>query len=101
MTRHPRSVDQAIARFEEVMGRIDRSGVARDAQRRLQSRRVADMRKKLGNIGMAIGVLIAATIVFGLISADRHHRPVRRRRPDVPGRPVLLGLAGRASGRRI
>ena len=67
MSNHPRSVDQAIARFEEVMGRIDRSGVAREAQRRLQSRRIADMRRKLGNIGMAIGVLIAATLAFGLI----------------------------------
>jgi hypothetical protein len=67
MANHPKSVDQAIARFEEVMGRIDRSGVAREAQRHLQSQRLADMRRKLGNIGMAIGVLIAATIAFGLI----------------------------------
>jgi hypothetical protein len=67
MSQHPRSVDQAIARFDEVMGRIDRSGVAREAQRRLQSRRIADMRAKLGNIGMAIGVLIAATLVFGFV----------------------------------
>ena len=67
MANHPKSVDQAIARFEEVMGRIDRSGVAREAQRHLQSQRLADMRRKLGNIGMAIGVLIAATIAFGLV----------------------------------
>jgi len=67
MANHPKSVDQAIARFEEVMGRIDRSGVAREAQRRLQSQRLGDMRRKLGNIGMAIGVLIAATIAFGLL----------------------------------
>ena len=67
MSQHPRSVDQAIARFDEVMGRIDRSGVAREAQRRLQSRRIADLRAKLGNIGMAIGVLIAATLVFGFV----------------------------------
>ena len=67
MANHPRSVDQAIARFEEVMGRIDRTGLARDAQRRLQSRRIAGMRRKLGNIGMALGVLIAATLAFGLL----------------------------------
>src|SRR5688572_294956 len=67
MSRHPRSVDQAIARFEEVMGRIDRGPAARDAQRRQQSRRLEDLRRKLGNIGMAIGVLIAATLAFGLL----------------------------------
>src|SRR5687767_11370073 len=66
MPRHSRSVDQAIARFEEVKNRIDRR-VSGDAQRRVQSRRIAEMRSKLGNIGMAIGVLIAATIAFGLI----------------------------------
>ena len=66
MSRHPRSVDQAIARFEEVKNRIDRR-VSGDAQRRLQSRRLAEMRSKLGNIGMAIGVLIAATIAFGFV----------------------------------
>ena len=67
MSRHPRGVDQAIARFDEVMGRIDRSAVARNARRRVQSRGVAAMGRKLGNIGMALGVLIAATITFGLI----------------------------------
>ena len=66
MPRHTRSVDQAIARFEEVKNRIDRR-VSGDAQRRVQSRRIAEMRSKLGNIGMAIGVLIAATLAFGLI----------------------------------
>jgi hypothetical protein len=66
MPRHTRSVDQAIARFEEVKNRIDRRESG-DAQRRVQSRRIAEMRNKLGNIGMAIGVLIAATIAFGLI----------------------------------
>src|SRR5688572_33498749 len=67
MANHPRSVDQAIARFEEVMHRIDRGTSAGDAQRRLQARRIDSMRSKLGNIGMAIGVLIAATLVFGFV----------------------------------
>lgn len=67
MTHHPRSVDQAIARFDEVMGRIDRSKAAGAARRRLHSRGVADFAQKLANIGMALGVLIAATIVFGLV----------------------------------
>ena len=67
MTRHPRSVDQAIARFDEVMGRLDRGGGATAARRRVQSRSVTEIAQKLANIGMALGVLIAATIVFGLL----------------------------------
>lgn len=67
MSRHSRHVDQAIARFDEVMGRIDRGAASRDAQRRVQSRGVAAMGRKLANIGMALGVLIAATLVFGLV----------------------------------
>lgn len=67
MSRHPRGVDEAIARFEEVMGRIDRGSGSRQAMRRTQMRRAADMGRKLGNIGIALGILIAATIAFGLI----------------------------------
>ena len=67
MTRHPRGVDQAIARFDEVMGRIDRSGVAREARKRQTARNAAAIGRKAANIGMAIGILIAATIAFGLI----------------------------------
>ena len=67
MSRHPRSVDHAIARFDEVMGRIDRSAAARGARQRVQSRGVAALARKLANIGMALGVLIAATLTFGLI----------------------------------
>ena len=67
MSRHSRSVENALARFDEVMGRIDRGSASRDAQRRQQSHRIEEMRGKLGNIGMAIGVLIAATLAFGLV----------------------------------
>ena len=67
MARHPHSVDQAIARFDEVMGRIDRSGAARAAERRVESRSIASFAQRVANIGMALGVLIAATIVFGLV----------------------------------
>lgn len=67
MTRHPRSVDQAIARFDEVMGRIDRGGAASEARQRARSRSVTAAAQKIANIGMALGVLIAATIVFGLV----------------------------------
>ena len=67
MSRHSRQVDQVIARFDEVRGRIDRTAAARDAQLRVQSRGIAAMGRKLANIGMALGVLIAATLVFGLV----------------------------------
>lgn len=67
MERHPRGVDQAIARFDEVMGRIERSNVSRTAQQRVRSRGVAALGRKIGNIGVALGVLIVATITFGLI----------------------------------
>ena len=67
MTRHPRSVDHAIARFDEVMGRIDRGSASRAAQQRVLTRGVASAARKLANIGMALGVLIAATITFGLV----------------------------------
>lgn len=67
MARHPHSVDQAIARFDEVMGRIDRGSAARAAQRRQVSRSLGIVKRKATNIGIAIGVLIAATIAFGLI----------------------------------
>lgn len=66
MARHPRSVDQAIARFDEVMGRIDRGAAAREAQRRVLGRSVADFANRLTNIGLALAALIVATIVFGL-----------------------------------
>jgi len=64
---HPRGVDQAIARFDEVMGRIDRSAPAREARRRQLSRGAAAAARRLANIGMAVGALIVATLVFGLI----------------------------------
>src|SRR3982751_1121847 len=64
---HSREVNQAIARFDEVMGRIDRSAVAREARRRVTSRGLASIARRLGNIGVAIAVLIAATIAFGMI----------------------------------
>lgn len=67
MAHHPRGVDQAIARFDEVMGRIDRGSGARAAQHRQVARGIATAGRKLANVGMAIGVLLAATLVFGLV----------------------------------
>ncbi len=67
MAQHPRNVDRVIARFDEVKDRIDRTGPAREAQRRAMSRGALAIGRRVANIGMALGVLIAATIVFGLV----------------------------------
>jgi hypothetical protein len=67
MARHPRSVDDAIARFEEVMSRIDGTTPAhRAAARRDYGRTARSLGRKAANIGVALAVLIVATIAFGL-----------------------------------
>ena len=67
MPRHPRSVDEAIARFEEVMGRIDGKPVAaRAATRRNYGLTARSLARRLATIGVALAILIAATIAFGL-----------------------------------
>ncbi len=70
MPRHPSSVDEAIARFDEVVARYDgRSPQAIGARRRHYGRSAAALGKRLASMGMAIGALIVATIVFGLVVA--------------------------------
>ena len=66
MARHPRSVDEAIARFDEVAGRYD--GTAR-AGRGSGGRTVRATGKRLANAAMALAALIVATIAFGLFVA--------------------------------
>lgn len=67
MPHHPRSVDEAIARFDEVVARYDgRTPQAVGAARRDYGRSAAAIGRKLATIGMAIGALIVATIAFGL-----------------------------------
>jgi hypothetical protein len=66
--RHPRSVDEAIARFDEVVARYDgRTPEAIGARRRYYGRTAASVGRRLANMGMAIGALIVATIGFGII----------------------------------
>ncbi len=68
MARHPRSVDQAIARFDDLVYRLDgKTPAARDAMRRNYGRTARVVGKRVANIGIAIGALIVATIAFGLI----------------------------------
>ena len=64
---HSRKVDHAIARFDEVMGRIDRGAASRDAQRRVTSRGVHHVARRAANIGLSLAALIVATIAFGMI----------------------------------
>jgi hypothetical protein len=65
---NPRGVDDAIARFDELIARYDhRTPAAAGAARRHYRRDVASLGRRLANIGMALGVLLAATIAFGLI----------------------------------
>lgn len=68
MPRTPRSVDEAIARFDEVIARYDGgTAEAAGARRRYYGRMAKSVGRRLGNMGLAIAALIAATIAFGLI----------------------------------
>jgi hypothetical protein len=67
MANAPRSVDEAIARFDEYSSRLDGHAPAiSSARRRHLGRSAAAVGKRLANMGMAIALLIVATIGFGL-----------------------------------
>ena len=67
MAGHPRSVDEAIARFDEIVARYEgRTPAAAGAIRRERGRTLRSIGKRVTNIGIAIGALIVATIGFGL-----------------------------------
>ncbi len=67
MANTPRSVDEAIARFDEYSARLDgHAPVARGARRRQLGRSAASVGRRLANIGMAVAALIVATLAFGL-----------------------------------
>lgn len=68
MARHPRSVDQAIARFDDLVYRLDgKPHAPEQGLRRDYGRTARGVGKRVANIGMALGALIVATIGFGLI----------------------------------
>ena len=70
MPRPPRTVDQAIARFDEYSARLDGHTPASSAARRRHlSRSAASVGRRLANIGMAIGALIVAVMAYGLLIA--------------------------------
>ena len=66
MARHSRSVDQAIARFDDLVSRLDGKTPASSAAGRDYGRSARAISKRLANMGMAIAALIVATIAFGL-----------------------------------
>lgn len=68
MARPPASVDEAIARFDDLIARYDQGTPAAGAARRRDIGRSArSMGRRVANIGMAVGALLVATIGFGLI----------------------------------
>lgn len=62
-----RQVNQAIARFDEVMGRIDRGAPAREAAARQVSRGALAIGRKVANIAIASVVILAGAVVAGLV----------------------------------
>lgn len=67
MARTPRTVDDAIARFDEYSARLDgHTPVVSAARRRQLTRSAASLGRRLANIGMALVALAVATIAAGL-----------------------------------
>jgi hypothetical protein len=67
MARTPRNVEEAIARFDEYSARLDGHTPAQSSlTRRYYGRAAGKVARRMATIGMAIGALIVATIVFGL-----------------------------------
>ena len=69
MARQPRSVDQAIARFDQVAARLDGTAHAYAARRRHYGRTARSVGKRLGGMGIALLGLIVATILFSQLVA--------------------------------
>ncbi len=69
MAHHPRGVDEAIARFDELAHRLDgRAPVAAPStvRRADYGRRARIGAKRLANMGVGVAAVIALTIAFGL-----------------------------------
>jgi hypothetical protein len=66
MARTPRSVEEAIARFDEYSARLDGHTPAQSSlKRRYYGRAAGTIARRMATMGMAIGALIVATIIFG------------------------------------
>jgi hypothetical protein len=63
-----RSVDEAIARFDEIVARYDgRTPAAVGAARREYTRTVRSIGRRLTNMGLAVAALIVSTIGFSFV----------------------------------
>src|SRR5678816_1530917 len=61
--------DKVIARADRVMRQLDeRDGAVREAARRERQRLNNDVMRRLGRVGVAIGVISLITIIVGLIT---------------------------------
>lgn len=61
--------DKVIARADRVMQQLDeRDGAVRDAARRERQRLNSDLMRRVGRVGVAIGIISVLTIVVGLIT---------------------------------
>lgn len=68
MARTPRSVDTAIARFDELSARIDgHTPLSAGARRRVYGRQARSLGRRMLGIGGAIVALLVATLVFSQI----------------------------------
>lgn len=60
--------DRVIERADRVMRQLDeRDGAVRDAARRERQRVNADLKRRVGRVGLAIGLISLLTIIVGLI----------------------------------
>jgi hypothetical protein len=70
MANQPRSVDQAIARFDEVVARYDgRTPEAIGARRRHYGRMAQSVGQRAAKWAIAIAAVVVATVAYGLIIA--------------------------------
>jgi hypothetical protein len=61
--------DQVIARADRVMRQLDeRDGAVREAARRERQRVNSDLMRRVGRVGVAIGLVSLVTIIIGLIT---------------------------------
>jgi hypothetical protein len=68
MARSPRSVNDAIARFDEYSSRLDgHTPAARAAYKRNLGRTARNVGKRIGGFLAVVAALVVATIAFGLV----------------------------------
>ncbi len=70
MARHPRNVDEAIARFDDLVTRLDGKPAGRGTAVRTNYRRTARQAgRRLVNVAMAFAAVAIAAVAYGLFIA--------------------------------